>query len=362
MKKCLLLILGVALIGAADWSIFRGDPQQTGIAQAKLPDQLEVVWKFPIKDGVDGTAAIVDGTVYVGGFDDHLHAFNLANGTEKWKYKCGPIKAAPSVRDGLVYVGDADGMFHCVEAATGKKRWTFDTQSEITSGANFFGDTVLFGSGDEMLYCLKDGNVHWKFRVPGGPVMGTPAIIGNRTFAAGCDSTLHVLDVITGKEIGMGLDLGGQIGASVAVVGDQLYVGTMSNQVLAIDWKKLEVIWSFEGKQPFYSSAAVTENLVILGSRDRRVYAFDRKTGKEVWSFVTRGRVDSSPVVVGSRVYIGSQDGSLYVLDLAKGTELQKIALGGAITASPAIVDNHLVIGTTEGQLFCMGAKGVSTN
>lgn len=357
MRKLCLLFLSIVALSAADWATFRGNPEQTGIASAKLPEKLELLWKFPIKDGVDGTAAIVGGMIYVGGFDDHLHAISLAEGAEKWKYKCGPIKAAPSVRNGLVYVGDADGMFHCVDAATGTKKWTFDTQAEITSGASFYGDTVLFGSGDEMLYCLKDGKVHWKFRVPGGPVMGTPAIIGDRTFAAGCDSTLHVIDVTNGKEVGMGLDLGGQIGASVAVVGDHLYVGTMSNQLLAIDWKKGAVIWSYDGKQPFYSSAAVTEDLVVLGSRDRRVYAFDRKTGREVWSYVTRGRVDSSPVVVGTRVYIGSQDGSLYVLDLAKGSEIQKIPLGGGIVASPAIVDNYLVIGTTEGQLCCLGAR-----
>ena len=68
---------------------------------------------------------------------------------------------------------------------------------------------------------------------------------GDRTFVAGCDSTLHVLDVDNGKELGS-VDLGGQAGATAAVAGDQLYVGTMSNQVLAIDWKKAEIVWTFE--------------------------------------------------------------------------------------------------------------------
>ena len=79
----------------------------------------------------------------------------------------GPIKAAPSFRDGAVYVGDGDGIFHCIDAAKGTKRWTFETGSEISSGANFAGDTILFGSGDEHLYCLsKEGKKLWKFGCP----------------------------------------------------------------------------------------------------------------------------------------------------------------------------------------------------
>jgi outer membrane protein assembly factor BamB len=344
----------------ADWPLFRGNALQTGVAASPLPEALGVRWTFKAKDAVESTAAIVDGTVYVGSLDEHLYALDLATGRQKWAYKAGPIKAPVSVRQGLVYVGDADGLFHCVDAATGTKRWTFETGAEITSGANFAGDNVLFGSGDETLYCLSpDGKRLWEFKIQGGPVNGTPAVVGERTFVAGCDSSLHVLDTVKGKEI-TAVDLGGQVGATVAVAGDRLYVGTMASQVLAVDWNKGEVLWTFEAdnrRQPFYASAAVTDSLVVAGSRDRRVYGLDRQTGKEVWSFPTRNRVESSPVVAGTRVYVGSLDGNLYVLNLAKGTELQQLALGSPVSASPAVDGNSLVIGTHDGRVYCLGAK-----
>ncbi len=364
-RRSLILSAGLGLLAicgaSADWPVFRGNALQTGVADSKLPDELEILWKLKTKDSIESTAAIAGGTVYIGSMDGLLYALDLATGKAKWTYKAGPFKAPASIHGSAVYAGDIDGMFHCVDATTGQKRWTYETGAEISSGANFVGDNALFGSGDETLYCLsKEGKEVWKFKVPGGPVLGTPAVVGNRTFAAGCDSSLHVIDTSNGKEVADAVDLGGQVGASVAVVGDQLYVGTMNCQVLAVNWKKSEISWTFEAadrKQPYYASAAATDKLVIVGNRDKRVYAIDRRTGKEVWDFATKNRVDGSAVVVGDRVFVGSTDGNLYVVDPAKGTELKRFELGSPILASPAIGGDRLIIGTQDGTIYCFGAK-----
>lgn len=365
LLSCMLFAsLACSLALADDWPLFRGNPQQTGIASSELPQSLDILWKIKLKDGIEGTPAIVDGVVYVGCFDEKLYALELATGKEKWSYKAGPSKTPVSVHKGRVYLGNLDGMFHCVDAATGNKVWTYEAGAEITSGANFYNDTVLFGSQDENLYCLSlEGKERWKFRVPGGPVMGTPAITGSHTFAAGCDSKLHVIDVTNGKEVGMPLDLEGQVGASVAVDGDRLYVGTMSRQVFGIDWKKGAILWRFQSEdaREFYSSAALTKSLVILGCRDKLVYALDRNDGKKTWTFRTQKKVDSSPVVAGNRVIVGSADANLYVLDLNTGKETGRFELGHPILGSPAVAMGHLVIGTDDGTLFCIGAKRTSS-
>jgi outer membrane protein assembly factor BamB len=350
---------------AADWLVYRGNAQQTGVATSTLPDKLEILWKFETKNAIEGTAAIADGVVFFGGQDEHVYAVNLSTGKEKWKFKAGaPIKVGAAVSGGLVYVGDEDGKFHCLDAKTGAKRWMFDTDSEITSAASFDGPRVLFGAGDSLLYCLakeSGGPPLWTFKVPGGPVMGTPAIIDSKTFIAGCDNTLHVIDTKTGNEI-KGIELDGQVAATAALAGDTLFIGTMTNQIQAVDWKAGKVTWTYESKkkqQPFAGSVAATKDLIIGGSRDKCVHAVDLKTGAEKWVTATGGRVDSSPVVAGQRVYVGSMDGKLYVLDLAKGGLVQAIELDArGILASPAVSDERLVIGTLEGALICLGKKG----
>src|SRR6516225_3542999 len=83
-----------------NWPIFRGNPLQTGVAASSLPERLEIRWKFTAKEAIEGTAAIVGDTVYVGSLDEHLYALKLTNGEIKWKYKGGPFRAPPSVHNG----------------------------------------------------------------------------------------------------------------------------------------------------------------------------------------------------------------------------------------------------------------------
>src|SRR5205823_408436 len=152
MNRLVALLAAAALAAvapAADWPTFRGDPAQTGIAPVALPDRLAVRWQVklgsdPGSSVIESTAAVVNGVAYVGAFDDHLHAFDLATGQEKWKVKTGAIKAPVGVHDGAVYAGNVDGVFSCLDAATGQLRWKRDVQAEVTSGPNFTSDGVLF--------------------------------------------------------------------------------------------------------------------------------------------------------------------------------------------------------------------------
>jgi outer membrane protein assembly factor BamB len=402
----LFALVATPIVIAADWSMFRGTPAQTGVATSALPDRLEVLWKFQAKDAFEGTAAIVGETVYVGCMDKYLYALNRTDGSIRWKYQADDaIKASPAVRDGLVYFGDFRGTFHCVDALEGTRVWVFRTDGEVLSSANFEGDKVLFGSSDEHLYCLnaKTGALlqpspaHlalqgpgsailasagplaaltqvvaaagvarseviavpvWKFKTQGA-IQCTPAIIDGKIFITGCDPNLRIITIADGKEFAS-IELDAQGEASPALVGDILYVGNASkNTVLAVDWRKPRTVWEYQPERPFpfYASAAVKDNLVLVGGRDKNVHALDTARGELKWTFPARGKVDSSAVIVGERVFIGSSDGNLYALDLRKGTKLWNYALGSPVMASPAVGQNCLVIGTEDGVLYCFGAK-----
>lgn len=348
-----------------DWPLFRLTPEQTGFTKAKAPEKLDVIWKFETGDSIEGAVAVADGVVFAASMDEHLYAIDLITGKEKWKYKAAPFKAPPAVRNKRVYVGDLDGYLHCVDAAKGEKKWKFEAGGAEIGGANFDDKGVLFGSHDENLYHVSyEGKELWKFKID-GPIYGSVPTAQGKTFLAGCDSQLHVVDLkksLEAKEgkVDRSVDLGGQNAATAAVVDDVLYVGTMKNELKAINWKKGEEVWTYKpgrNGQAFYSSPAASANYVVVGNRDNRVHCIDRHKGTGVWKFATGNKVDSSPVIAGDRVVVGSLDGKVYVLDLEKGTAIASLALDGPVSASPVVLEGKILISTQKGTVYCLGKK-----
>ena len=355
-----------------NWPSFRHDIRQTGVASSDLPEKLELLWKFKAGEMVTSTAAIVDGQVFVASLKGEVTCLDLKSGQPVWVYHskkaAAPddflpgFKASPLVTETSVFLGDEDGVFHAIDRKTGKRQWVFQSNAEIISSATPYDDQVLFGSYDSNLYCLKasSGEQVWQFTTE-DRVNCSPAISGHFTFVAGCDAHLRVIDILTGKQQ-TDIPLGTYLIASPAVAGDLLYVGTFESEVVALNWKKAERVWTQKDPKrefPYHSSAAITDQVVVVGGQDKRVHCLRRQDGQELWTFTTRGKVNSSPVIVGDRVFVGSNDGNLYGLRLKDGTEFWRHTDGRPFSASPAVGNGCLVIGSesSEGFVYCFGKK-----
>ena len=363
--SCILIhSIGQSRASADDWLSFRGNPQLTGVANAKLPENLELLWIFETEDAIESTAAIAAGTVYVGSLDGYLYAINLENGGLKWRYQgSGEIKSSPTVFSNVVYFGDGMGIFHAVDAQTGESRWTFETEAEIISSANVAQNRLLFGSYDQFLYCLsaEDGSLVWKLETE-GYVHGTPAIINGAVVISGCDGYLRRINIADGVEQ-QKIALGDYVAASPAILNNRAYAGTFGNQVLCAGLESSEILWWYEHPDrnfPFYASAAVTADIVVIGGRDKMVHALNPQTGELLWTYPAKSRVDSSPVIVGERVFFGTMGGELVALNLNSGEKVWEFVIGAAIIASPSVVTGKLVIAADDGRIYCFGERGVN--
>jgi len=349
---------------AAPWPVFRGTPDQKAATKAQLPEKLEVLWSLPLGDGVEATPIHDGKTAYIGTMDGKFLAVDIASGKPVWTQKTGPIKATACLVGDLVVVGDADGKVTAFSKKDGTPVWNHDTMAEITGGPNTDGESILQGTHDNSLICFDlKGKIRWKFALE-GPFYGTPAIADGKTFAAGCDSTLHIIDIKSGKEIGSVM-LNGQTGASAGLEGNLLYVGTMSKEVQAIQLNQPKAEWSYSPEvrpSEFRASPAIASGIVVVGARDKRIHALEAATGKPLWSFLTGGWVDGSPVIASEKVISPSLDGTLYILDLKKGTLLQKIPLDGPLAGSPTLLGSKVLVASDRrddrgGTLFCLGSK-----
>ena len=355
----------------ADWTSFRGNPQLTGVTDAQLPEKLELLWGFQTGDMIESTAAVVDGTVYLGASNGILYAIDAQTGKSTWKYEAtDSIKSSPSVKDGVLYFGDSNGIFHAVDIATRKMKWQYTTEGEIISSANFAGDHVLFGSYDGFLYCLniKNGELAWKYETE-GYVHGTPAIYENFVIVTGCDSYLRIIDITDGTQVQQ-VNLGAYVGASPAILStkttkekqskSRAYCGTYGNEILGVDLTSGEIAWRYQNplrQLPFFASAAVTDKIILIGGRDKMMHALTPEKGEPIWTYTAKTRIESSAIVVGNRVFFGTTRGVFLALDIATGDSVWEFDTASPIVSSPSVADGKIYIGTEDGILYCFGEK-----
>ncbi|MCC6234113.1 MAG: PQQ-binding-like beta-propeller repeat protein [Verrucomicrobiales bacterium] len=345
------------------WPSFRGTPSLAAVSAAHLPDRPTLKWSFKTGGPVKSTAAIVDGTAYVGSEDGKVYALSLADGAKKWEFTAdGPVVSSPLIHQGSVYIGSAGTNFFALDAQTGRERWRYGADAEFKSSASVFhppgskATWLVIGGYDNRLHCVDaaNGRTNWLYET-GNYVNGAPAIGGGLTAFGGCDAIVHVVNLANGSKA-REVEAGAYIIGSAAVVEGVAYVGHYENEFLAIDLQKGEILWRYRDRAfPYGGSPAVTRDRVLFGSRDKRLHCVERATGKVVWTFATRGKLESSPVVATDRVVVGSDDGRVYLLSLPDGKELWNYEIGQPVQASPAVVQGHFLIGAEDGVIYAFG-------
>lgn len=146
------------------------------------------------------------------------------------------------------------------------------------------------------------------------------------------------------------------VDASPAVVGDHVYVGTATGQVVCLSATDGAIVWRATTQGAVMSSPAVAGGKVFVGSADRCLYAFGAADGKRLWRARTRGAVVSSPLVLGEKVYCGSMDGTFRCLNAADGRELWRTREQGAVSATAAAAGDLIYLGDEAGHIVARAA------
>ena len=83
----------------------------------------------------------------------------------------------------------------------------------------------------------------------------------------------------------------------------------------------IDLHWSYPTGGAVISSPAIANKggVVYVGSLDDNVYALNATTGAKLWSYPTGSYVDSSPAVANGVVYVGSYDDNVYAFDQQGG-------------------------------------------
>ena len=135
----------------------------------------------------------------------------------------------------------------------------------------------------------------------GTPTRSVPVVVDDVIYIGG-HFTLLALDAHTGHSR-WEIRTTGPVHTSLAVAGEQLYVGLQDWRVLALDRKTGQTRWEFQMQNPVAGSAAVAHGMVYIGSMDGFLYALDAATGKRIWQFKTQEQPLATPALSAGHAF-----------------------------------------------------------
>jgi outer membrane protein assembly factor BamB len=132
---------------------FAGENGDAGVLIAYNAADGTEKWRnvLPAKANHGGPAIAPDGTVYLGGYEEEMKAYNPATGAELWSYTAkGAIEAVPAIdNDGNLYFGDLAGFFHVINSS-GEKAWKESKLGDlINSSAAIGSDGLIYVAVNE---------------------------------------------------------------------------------------------------------------------------------------------------------------------------------------------------------------------
>jgi outer membrane protein assembly factor BamB len=300
------------------------------------------LWDFLTGDLVESTPTIVDGSVVFGSFDGNVYCLDAANGKERWHFRTGlrlagftgiddvkqGVDSSAAVVEGRVYFGAWDGKMYCVDCNNGKELW-----SQQTRGLTHFcspavaGGRVFLGTTDGLFHCwdAKKGTLVWEKKLAGkhsDHMMSSPAVHEGIVYVgSGYDGPLYALEAASGNEVRT-FPLKNLVCGTPTVHAGRMYVfGDGGGQVVCFNVQTGAQVWETRlGKGWGSGSPVVAGKYLYLTMRDGRVdgkaagvIALEVATGKPVWSAPT-GKAWGTCAIADGVLYYGSDDGKVYAL------------------------------------------------
>lgn len=326
-----------AAVRSWDWPSYGHDAQHTFAARTTLTKSsvtsLRRAWFFPTGDDVSATPTVVDGTVYVGSWDDYFYAVNLESGALRWKVRLHS-------QDGITpYPGEQPRDFSSDGGLVTSSAW-------YQPAGNGRPALVIFGGG-YTLYALDaaTGELYWDHAYPGRPGPPEPNTDGTRIFSS---------PVVSGGKVFFGVDEDGESHSAGYIVAASLRTG--------------DPIWEFQTDASpsghvlddtcgsVWSSGTVLPDLglVVFGTADcdfegearyaDSVLALRMANGSLAWRFHPLGHAPAcdddfgasanATLSHGRTVFLGegSKDGTYYSLSPATGRRVwsTNVVFGGS--------------------------------
>lgn len=194
-------------------------------------------------------------------------------------------------------------------------------------------------------------SVRWTYET-GSSVESTAAVVGDRVYVGTMTGALLALDLTTGRLRWKYLTGGNAISAAPLVQGTRVYVGDEGGTFHCVNAINGMKHWTFGTGGEIKSSAIYVDGSVLFGSYDSNLYRLDANTGRKLWQYTAEAQVHCTPTEAAGLVMIAGCDGFLRMIDLRTGQEKRSALLGGNFAGAPAYASGAVYVGSMDGRYW----------
>jgi outer membrane protein assembly factor BamB len=309
--------------------------------------------------------------VYIA-YNTAIHAVNLTNGTETWRY---PAKAengklffaSPALtQDSQLIIAGYNKILYSLDPGNGTEKWSFAQASNRYIAAPLVtADKIFAPSADGYLYALDlNGNLLWKYKTQHGQ-WGTPAANEQNVFLPSMDHRVYALEIGTGALVWKSEDLGGAVASQPVLDSDGvLYVGTLLPEVVAIQKDSGNILWRTPTVGWVWASPVLKDGVLYVADLSGTVYALKAEDGSIIWKYQPvagpKNTMPSTPLIYEDTLYVVSENGNLYAVDVANGNPRWTKTFTSKLYVGPYLAGDTILIAQlgSEGLLVALDLSG----
>lgn len=139
-------------------------------------------------------------------------------------------------------------------------------------------------------------------------------------------------------------------------VGEQVFVGTADNHILALNASDGSEIWDFETGHAVWGQPSYRDGTLFVASMDWSVYALNADSGELIWQTELGGALASRPVLGEDLMYVSSYDGNVHALDLATGDVQWAAPAADWVWGAAALSDGTIYYSDIQGNVYAADA------
>jgi len=274
----------------------------------------------------DGTRAFfaIDG--------DHLMAYDLVAGTQKWSVDARPL-LQPAVGDGLLFIREPE-MLRALRIADGSVAWQIPFPDTLAVPPVWDNGWLIVASKGGEIGALRasDGQVIWR-RDLKSPAHARPALAADRVYIPTSDNRIVALRVATGEPV-WERRFGGAPNEILALA-NRVFVGSEDNFFYCVMAEDGRVDWRWRTGGDVIGTPVADERYVYFVALDNVLRALNLVSGGQQWMRPLPMRPAWGPVRAGSTIVVAGQSATLLAFNVKDGVATGTVT--GVAVPPPAV-------------------------